>query len=1153
MSDTVPAVIGGRYAIIQSSKMDGGLSSVYKATDLLNDGAVVAVKLLTQTGAKSDLVSLAFRREVASLRALDHPNIVRMIDAGDDDDSALHYIVLEWLPKRLEDLVAPIRSDGGWDDFANLVGLPLLRALSFAHERGVVHRDVKPSNVLVTARNVPKLVDFGISKLKTTLDPDPRTLAGFGSGPYAPLDRESAASPNRDVYGFAVLALHCLTELQIKDHTDVGRALEEGLDAPPRIADLLKRCVSNSGRDRPSSATVLLYELEPIQAERDREWTIHPRIHVGLTVTASANIEGAGISLADADAKDRFLSEQFGGGCYGLPTEDGKLRLIGNHWIFICADDNPPVLTVIAANQPAGHSLDRLRSVGAPMDFEFTTKVAADYAAAEDNLKQLRWRIEENERLRQEERVESERYRLFDQWERQLRAREAFEQRREPPLPFDHVDVGGQRAVFSLLEAPASDLTGQRRVIDREGGRGPRVSGEVDYVRDRELVLHLDRPVRGDVSHRGRLVLDTMASHIAFDRQLRALSALRLGAADVARNDVGELILAPSKNRPAVPYAPETWANELLDVEKRSAISSALGAPDFFMVKGPPGTGKTAFIAELISQEVRRDPRARVLVASQTHVALDNAILKVIEGDPSLRVVRLGRLGDEFLPEVRPLMLDSRREQWAAEVRETCEAFIRGYAVKSGADVDNLRSAVLLGQVMAAREEGASAGAQYASIDEQLRRSDGPDGDADAVLSADERDAFQAQRSDLRESGRLTQKRVRELTEAAAARLQVTPEEIEDFSTEELRQLATDCFPADTTDRTRLRDLVVLQGEWLDNVGHGQDFEEALLASASVIGATCVGFAGVKAASRLSFDVCIVDEASKATATEVLVPAVKAGRWVLVGDQRQLPPFQDEAMRDDEIIAEFELDRDELKQTLFDRLVENVESGLVAFLHTQHRMTGAIGELVSSCFYDGEIVSAEDAPEALPQTVLSKPITWITTERDVARRERPAGTSGLSYANALEATAILRVLRTLNDRIAYRAEHSKDTGDGSRLSVLVLAGYLAQVGEIQRKLQPFRASMPSLQIEVNTVDASQGREAQLVVLSVVRSNSAGRLGFMEQSTRINVAMSRAQLGLVIVGDGEFCRAGGGPLATVVDYIRRHPEDAAIEELAKWPW
>ncbi len=1145
---SVPTIIKQRYALVRGSEVEGGLSSVYRASDLWDEGTSVALKLLGTPRVESDLIALAFRREVAALRALDHPNIVRMLDSGYDESLSQYFVVLEWLPNRIDEVVARLRVDGGWDDYATELGLPLLRALAFAHERGVVHRDVKPANVMVTERGVPKLIDFGISKIKLTIDDDARTLADMASGPYAPVDRDSTAAPSRDLWGFAVLTLHALTEVPIRDHGDIGKALDE-LDAPPRVVDLLRRCVSDSPAARPSTASVLLHELEAIQGDRQADWTVRPRVFVRLTDTAMRMIKSEGQALEDDRSRQDFVAAELDGGCHGIENPDGKLRLVGNHWDFIAADDKPPHLVIISARAWPGAALDRAREGAAPLDFEFAVRTPVNYADASDSLSQLRWAIEEHHRADKERQADAERYRLFDQWEQQLRAKEAFESRRQPALQFTHAELDGQRAVFTLAEAPANDIVGQQWMVDRETNRGPKISGEVDRVRGPEIVLHLDRPARVAAPTFGRLVLDTTASRIASSRQLNALSNLRTGAGDIVRSDLADLILDPSRNRDPAPSQITEWANDDLDPEKREAVARALVAPDFYLVKGPPGTGKTSFIAELVSQAVRADPRARVLIASQTHVALDNAILRVHKANPELRVLRLGRSGSEVLRGVRPLMVEEQRDKWVAEVRTGSETFIERWVERQGGDVRSLRAALLIGQLLAARQERASASASISGIEEQLRRADDPEESIDAALTDDERDALGSQRVSLRDASRIVQRRIDALVGDAAALLEVTPDELESFEDDGLRELAADCFPADTTDRANVRDMVVLQGEWLDQVGHGPAFDEALLASASVIGATCVGFAGIKAASKLRFDLCIIDEASKATATEVLVPLVKADRWVLVGDLNQLPPFQDDALRDEDIITEFNLDRAELGRSLFQRLSENMRPTLNSYLTTQHRMTSAIGALISECFYESALTTGDDAPPPLPSTILDRPVTWISTESHPDRYERSAGTGGLSYANPHEAAAVLRVLRRIDERLGYAKAHgAKDT---EPVSVLVLTGYMPQKVDIEKRLEPHKAAMPNVSIEVNTIDAAQGREAGLVVFSVVRSSPHGRIGFLEHSERINVALSRAQRGLVIIGDAMVAGTGDGPLAAARSYMLRHPDDCQVELLERW--
>ena len=156
-------VVEGRYAVLNEPARIGGLSEVLACSDLEDGGARVALKLLKDLPDRNETLQLLFEREVSALRELKHNNIVRLRDAGIDSDTGRYFLALEWVPNEL----------GSWldgrdlppDEVVREVGLPVLRALAFAHERKIVHRDVKPSNVLVTDDGVPKLADFGISKI----------------------------------------------------------------------------------------------------------------------------------------------------------------------------------------------------------------------------------------------------------------------------------------------------------------------------------------------------------------------------------------------------------------------------------------------------------------------------------------------------------------------------------------------------------------------------------------------------------------------------------------------------------------------------------------------------------------------------------------------------------------------------------------------------------------------------------------------------------------------------------------------------------------------------------------------------------------------------------------------------------------------------
>src|SRR5207237_903543 len=140
-------------------------------------------------------------------------------------------------------------------------------------------------------------------------------------------------------------------------------------------------------------------------------------------------------------------------------------------------------------------------------------------------------------------------------------------------------------------------------------------------------------------------------------------------------------------------------------------------------------------------------------------------------------------------------------------------------------------------------------------------------------------------------------------------------------------------------------------------------------------------------------------------------PMVQAKQWVLVGDQRQLPPFVEDALLRRDILEEHELSERDVRETLLDRLLAKLPMACTTMLSTQHRMVPEIGALISECFYDGELNSAGSSRPRWLAHVLERPVVWYTTARHSGRYEVEVGTS---RANPLEARAIRHLLERLS-------------------------------------------------------------------------------------------------------------------------------------------
>jgi superfamily I DNA and/or RNA helicase len=323
--------------------------------------------------------------------------------------------------------------------------------------------------------------------------------------------------------------------------------------------------------------------------------------------------------------------------------------------------------------------------------------------------------------------------------------------------------------------------------------------------------------------------------------------------------------------------------------------------------------------------------------------------------------------------------------------------------------------------------------------------------------------------------------------------------------------------------------------------GQGEGFTEALLSSAQVVAGTCVGLAG-SLDDQEPFDLAIVDEASKATPTEALVPMVRSRRWVLVGDERQLPPFVDGELIDEGLLEGHGLIRADLEETLFAQLGATLPADRRRVLSEQHRMLRPIGELISKCFYDNGLRSSRGARSdfrSLTQ-VLPAPVTWYSTAHLQGRREKQVGTT---YWNESE----LHLIHKLVNQLQQRAESNDE-----KLDVAVISGYGEQARRVQRDLRPHDPRWSHLTIDVHPVDSFQGQESDVVIYSITRSNPENELGFLRSERRINVAMSRAKDALIIVGDHRFCRqarGGENPFAKVLHHINTS-EGCKFEEPRK---
>jgi superfamily I DNA and/or RNA helicase len=291
--------------------------------------------------------------------------------------------------------------------------------------------------------------------------------------------------------------------------------------------------------------------------------------------------------------------------------------------------------------------------------------------------------------------------------------------------------------------------------------------------------------------------------------------------------------------------------------------------------------------------------------------------------------------------------------------------------------------------------------------------------------------------------------------------------------------------------------------------------------------------------SEMDFDWVIIDESARCDPLELLVPVVRGKKIVLLGDHKQLPPHRDEELEKDleknEVITP-ERYQKSIEQSLFNRLYVSAPQTLRAFLDVQFRMNPEISRFIKG-FYDDKLDDGEgtDAKDHGLRDLWPGSIFWVSTSAIDKKTETKKSMSHHSFGNRAEVDVIRRILEDLDS--AY-LRLSPDI----RKTVGVITGYAYQRDLLAEECISRGPELwKCLDVEINTIDAFQGREKNIVILSLVRSNHTGRMGFIPVDTRVNVALSRAQELLIIVGDDEFLgrhQQKAGRLGIVLEELKK---------------
>ncbi len=624
------------------------------------------------------------------------------------------------------------------------------------------------------------------------------------------------------------------------------------------------------------------------------------------------------------------------------------------------------------------------------------------------NYKEYRNKMKELVELEREEEMERHRKEIkkLSGQERQNRGRAILDLKGRyegKGIANDHIIKFVSKKGLPDSEISVGDLV---RVSKRQPENPDNPTGTVVEMTGHSVTVGFSERPPKFIQSRG-VRLDLYVNDITFQRMLDAIENLEKS------EELIDVLMGERK-----PFFGEIGDLELLEDElndsQKDAVESSLKAEDIFLIHGPPGTGKTTTLAEVVDQHIEKGDR--VLVTADSNTATDNMVEFLSKrGRNVLRIGHPARVNKNL----RSYSLDEKIKE-KTKYRDSEK--LRGKAFE---------------------------------LDEEQDKHTFPSG---------------------RNRRGLGNKAIKDLAEKGKGSRGIHPKKIESM--------------AKWIKLQDKKDRLFEKAERLE-----EEAVQELIEEADVI-CTTNSTAGSEVIEGVDFDVVCIDEATQSTEPSCLIPITKAEKVVMAGDHKQLPPT---------ILNSEAKDRG-LEKTLFERMIEVHGEKIKKTLRVQYRMNTDIMGFSNKEFYENELEAHEKV--ANHQLNLNKdgeiekvidpenPFTLVDTNGEFMEETREGSTSKRNRGES-------KLVEYIHKKLVSKGVEPEKIG--------VISPYSDQIDLLEERLG-------STETEIKTVDGYQGREKDVIVISLVRSNTDDRIGFLGDHRRLNVALTRARKKIIVIGD-----------------------------------
>lgn len=1189
-------IINSKYNTIR--KLNGGnMTNVYLCSDIskgLDEESTCVVKLFNKVSDDNTLQLKVFNREVESLQILDHKNIIKILDKGFDNFNEAYFIVLEYF--KGVSLNEYIKNNSLNSTDKIVVINQILEAIRYSHNKNIIHRDLKPSNILIDRDLNIKIIDYGVSKLKDTFYND-YTLKNYMSLKYASPEQKLGIdiTHKSDIYSLGIIIYEILSESIISSDINIYNMLDDDTYIKPEYKEIIGKMIESKTNERISNIKDIMNFFNNEYKTNNEEL-----YYIGVTNSVVTKLyELNYINSNDRNQAIKAIQEDLDSESFievdrrRSNKDEIVLNLYGRQFTLGCVIDNRTQrsLTAIRLNVRYSGTHETNKDLSMPVDFKWEVTSGIPQVINYD-VNELIERVsiysKHQEVIKQNELSTKG---LVEKWSKVIRLQRDNIEKAKFTLRYKSFDVNKYNSQIrvelkeDIEEVPYTEdqpLT----MTCKDNIQKQYNVGYFSEYKDGEIVITLNKNIDLSlISTSGELAVDKAMMEYALRRQEKAMSVVKYN--EGVNQNLSKILIDPKVARSSsnLLYSDVVFKSSKLDESKKDSVLKALQSEDIFLLQGPPGTGKTTFITEIVTQILNKNKNSRILISSQSNVAVDHALIKIKEVLPDISMMRVGRR-EKLSENVHGYMIEEFLEEWTNTVIEKSKAYLDEFKMQVQInqsivdkynlinEIENLKNEIrnIDNKILDKETKLDEVNEKFDLVNKTLseikkfslrvktKSKEIVDSNLETIIdnfmvdylslgneflkNIDEANDISILKNELEDD-------IFEIRKSKASMLEEIQagKDILDVSDDkEYYSIKKDIeltIKEKEDDYKKLSSIELIVKEWFDRIGKGEEFFNEAVNSATIIGATCLGVANIASSASLVFDWVIIDEAGRATPPEILVPMVLGKRVILVGDHKQLPPIIDRDI-EEEKLKELNINKSELEESLFEYIANSINSSCKSMLDKQYRMSPGIGNLIGDVFYDGELESGttlEGRDHGL-NLWKGKSVVWLSTSKRANRSEKKVKNT---YINKCEVDIIFDTLKKI-DEDCIRNNIDKEVG--------IIAGYQAQKSMIRKQYESqYKSMFKRIKVEINTVDAFQGRETDITLYSIVRSNKEGKIGFLKDMRRLNVALSRSRELLILVGDhisvtkNRFLwQNSENPFSRVLEYINKDKSSCELKEV-----